>query len=62
MKLTVAFFSIIFTVGFGACSSTKIPSKEVTLVPCCASNEAEKTVILQDSWEEGGRVVRLAPR
>jgi hypothetical protein len=60
MKLTVAFFSIILTVGFGACST--VPTKKVTLVPCCTSGEAEKTVLLQDSWAEGGRVVRLAPR
>jgi hypothetical protein len=62
MKLTAAFLSIVFTVGFGACTSSKIASKEVTLVPCCADGGPEKTVILQDSFEEGGRVVRLAPR
>ena len=60
MKLTAAFLSMILCVGFGACST--VPTKTVTLVPCCSSGESEKTVLLQDSWTPGGRVVRLTPR
>jgi len=60
MKLTIAFLSIILTLGFGACSTSKMPTKEVTLTACCASNEPDKVVLLQDSFEPGGRVVRLA--
>lgn len=59
MKLTIAFLSIILTLGFGACSSTKVATREVTLTACCASNEPDKDVLLQDSFEPGGRVVRL---
>ena len=40
-------------------SSTKVATREVTLVACCASNEPDKVVDLQDSFEPGGRVVRL---
>jgi len=58
MKQTIAFFSIILTLGFGACSTT--PSRKVTLTPCCATGEPDQVVILQDSFEPGGRVVRLA--
>ena len=61
MKLTIAFLSIILTLGFGACSTAKVATREVTLVACCASNEPDKVVDLQDSWEPGGRVVRLVP-
>lgn len=60
MKLTIAFFSVVLTLGFGACSTAKIATKEVTLTACCASNEPDKTVLLQDQFEPGGRVVRLA--
>lgn len=60
MKLAIAFLAIIVTLGFGACSTAKIPTREVTLVACCASNEPDKDVLLQDSFEPGGRVVRLA--
>ncbi len=58
MKQTIAVLSIILTLGFGACSTT--PSKKVTLTPCCATGEPDKAAILQDSFEPGGRVVRLA--
>jgi hypothetical protein len=61
MKLTIAFLSIIVALSFGACSTAKKPTREVTLVACCASNEPDKDVLLQDSFEPGGRVVRLAP-
>ena len=60
MKLTVAFLSIILTLGFGACSTAKVATKQVTLVACCATGEPDKDVLLQDSFEPGGRVVRLA--
>jgi hypothetical protein len=61
MKTTVALFSIVLTLGFGACSTAKVATKEVTLVACCSSNEPDKQGMLQDSFEPGGRVVRLVP-
>ena len=59
MKLTVAFFAVIVTLGFTACSSTQVASKEVTFIPCCMTDQPSKVVILQDSWQPGGTVVRL---
>ena len=59
MKLTIAFLSIILTLGLGACSTCQKPTKEAILVPCCSSLEKEKVVLLQDSFVPGGRVVRL---
>lgn len=58
MKLTIALLSIILGLGLGACST--MPTKEVSLTPCCATGEPDKVVLLQDSWAPGGRVVRLA--
>jgi hypothetical protein len=63
MKLTIALFSIILTLGFGACSSYKTGTREVTLAACCATGAPDKDVLLQEnSFTPGGRVVRLAPR
>jgi hypothetical protein len=63
MKLTIAFLSIILTLGFGACSSYKTGTREVILTPCCATGGPDKVVLLQEnSFTPGGRVVRLAPR
>lgn len=59
MKLTIAFLSIILTLGLGACSTCKKPTKEAILVSCCATHAPDKVVLLQDSFEPGGRVVRL---
>jgi hypothetical protein len=59
MKLTIAFFSIILTLGFGACSNVQVPTKEVNFIPCCATGEPAKVVLLQDSFVPGGTVVRL---
>jgi hypothetical protein len=59
MKLTIAFFSIILTLGFGACSSVNAPTKEVGFTPCCATSQPEKVVLLEDSFAPGGTVVRL---
>ncbi len=61
MKLTITFFSIILTLGLGACTTAPKPTKEVILTSCCATGEPDKVVLLQDSWAPGGRVVRLAP-
>lgn len=61
MKLTIAFVAVVLTLGLGACSTSKVPTREVTLQACCSSNEPDKTVLLQDSFEPGGRVVRLTP-
>lgn len=61
MKLTIAFFSIIVTLCFGACSSYKTGTKDVTLTACCATGAPDKEVTLQEnSFTPGGRVVRLA--
>jgi len=59
MKLTIAFLSIVTILSFGACSTDKKPTKEVGFTPCCATGQPEKTVMLQDSFEPGGTVVRL---
>ena len=59
MKLTIAFLSIILTLGLGACSTAQKPTKEAILVSCCSSHLPDKTVLLQDSFVPGGRVVRL---
>jgi hypothetical protein len=59
MKLTIAFFSIILTLSFGACSSVTVPTKEVTFTPCCATHEPDKVVLLEDPLAPGGTVVRL---
>ncbi len=60
MKLTIAFFSIILTLGFGACSNVQGHcTKEVKFIPCCATGEPAKVVLLQDSFVPGGTVVRL---
>ena len=61
MKLTIAFFSIILTLGLGACSTSATGTKEVTLAPCCASTAPSKDVLLQsNSFAPADRVVRLA--
>jgi hypothetical protein len=59
MKLTVAFFAIIATLGFSACSSTKVEPKIVSFTPCCMTGQPARDVVLQDSWQPGGTVVRL---
>jgi hypothetical protein len=59
MKLTIAFLSLVLSLGFGACSTSKTATRTVILKPCCATGEADKVVLLQDSFEPGGRVVRL---
>jgi len=60
MKLTIAFFSIVLTLGFGACS-TASSTKQVTLTSC-TPGDAGKQVILETSpWAPGEHhVVRLA--
>jgi len=63
MKLTTAFLAIVLTLSFGACSSYKTGTREVTLTSCCATGAPDKDVLLQEnSFTPGGRVVRLAPR
>ena len=59
MKLTVAFLTIIVSLGFGACSTDKQPTKVAIFHPCCMGHDPDKEVLLQDSWEPGGTVVRL---
>jgi hypothetical protein len=59
MKLTIAFLSIVLTLGFGACSY-KTGNRKVILTTC-EPGDAGKVVLLQEnSYEPGGRVVRLA--
>jgi hypothetical protein len=61
MKLTIAFLSIILTLGFGACSTAKTGTRPVTLSHCSCSNEPDKDVLLEEnSFAPEGRVVRLA--
>ena len=59
MKLIIAFFAVLVTLGFGACSTDKQPTKVAIFTPCCMTGQPEKTVLHQDSWEPGGTVVRL---
>ena len=61
MKLTIAFLSIILTLGFGACTTSPTPTKQVTLTSC-TPGDAGKQVILETSpWAPGEHhVVRLA--
>ena len=59
MKLTIALFSVILTLSFGACSGVKVASKTVSFTPCCATSQPSKLVVLQDPYEPGGTVVRL---
>jgi hypothetical protein len=59
MKLTIALFSIVLTLGFGACSTAKISPHDVTFTSCCSTGAPDKVVVLQDSFEPGGTVVRL---
>jgi hypothetical protein len=59
MKLTIAFLSIILTLGFGACTSIQTAPKVVSFTPCCASSAPAKDVTLIGSFEPGGTVVRL---
>jgi hypothetical protein len=61
MKPTIALLSIILTLGLGACSTCKTGTKVVTLVPCCASTDPAKDVLLEEnSFAPADRVVRLA--
>ena len=59
MKLTIACFSIVLILGFGACTSAPIATKEVIFSPCCADHAPDKVVLLEDSFAPGGTVVRL---
>ncbi|HSI11964.1 MAG TPA: hypothetical protein VK961_07965 [Chthoniobacter sp.] len=59
MKSTIAFLSILLTLGFGACSTVQTAPKEVIFTPCCATHAPDKNVTLVGSFEPGGTVVRL---
>jgi hypothetical protein len=59
MKLTVAFLAILVTLGLSACSTIKVDPKVASFTPCCMTGQPAKDVILKDSWEPGGTVVRL---
>ncbi len=59
MKLAAAFLAIIVTLGLGACTTAPVATKEVNFVPCCATHQPDKIVLLEDSFAEGGTVVRL---
>jgi hypothetical protein len=61
MKLTLAFLSLLLTLGLGACTTAAKATRQVTLEPCCATAAPGTVVLLQDSFTPGGRVVRLAP-
>jgi len=59
MKLTLAFLAIIVSLSFGACTTNPAATKTVNFTPCCASHQPDKVVLLQDSYAQGGTVVRL---
>jgi hypothetical protein len=59
MKLALAFLAITITLGFTACSTNRIATKPVIFTPCCATHQPDKVVLLTDSFEPGGTVVRL---
>ena len=60
MKLTIAFFSIVLTLSFGACSTASTGTKVATFTPCCMTGQPEKAVVLEsNSFAPGGDVVRL---
>ena len=60
MKQTIALLSLVLTLGFGACSTAPIASKEVVFTPCPGSGPT-KPAILKDSYAPGdARVVRIA--
>ncbi len=60
MKLTFAFLAILLTLGFGACSSYKTGEKPVILGTCVPPDEGKVAILKENSFEPGGRVVRLA--
>jgi hypothetical protein len=61
MKLTFAFLALVVALGFSACTTNPAASKVVTLTPCCATGGPDKLVVLEDSFAQGGEVVRLTP-
>jgi hypothetical protein len=60
MKLTIAFLSIVLTLGLGACSSSKTGMKKVNLATCEPGDAGKPVHLQENSFEPGGRVVRLA--
>lgn len=59
MKLTIAFLSIVLTLGLGACSH-KAGSRKVNLATCEPGDTGKRVHLQENSFEPGGRVVRLA--
>jgi hypothetical protein len=59
MKLTIAFFAIVLTLTLGACSS-KAGMKKVNLTTCNPGDGGKVVHLQENSFEPGGRVVRLA--
>jgi hypothetical protein len=59
MKQAIAFLALVLTLAFGACSSKSGSTK--ARLTTCDPNDSGKIVHLQaNSYEPGGRVVRLA--
>jgi hypothetical protein len=59
MKQAIAFFAIVLTLTFGACSS-KTGMKKVYLATCAPGDSGKLVQLQENSFEPGGRVVRLA--
>jgi hypothetical protein len=59
MKLAIAFFSIVLTLGLGACSSYKTGVKEVSLTSCTPGDPGKPVMLQENSWAPDGRVVRI---
>ena len=60
MKPIITLLAIILTLGLGACSTCQKPPRECILSACCATSDPDKHVMLHDSFDPEGRVVRLA--
>ena len=59
MKQAFAFFAIVLTLAFGACSS-KAGVKKVNLATCAPGDSGKLVHLQENSFAPGGRVVRLA--
>ncbi len=59
MKQAIAFLAIVLTLTIGACSS-KSGHRPVNLATCAPGDSGTRVHLQENSYEPGGRVVRLA--
>lgn len=59
MKQAIALIAIVLTLATGACSY-KSGSKKVILTTCAPGDAGKKVILQENSYQSGGRVVRLA--